>query len=117
MSAGCGDDEKEQAASTEPTSRPAIADRRDNSGRVIVTASWRGATELTHWLVEFGRDAHHLYPVVIKRPGPTDEIRLFPMTGFETMMTVSGAGRVYAVQAFDVEAMLLGTSRTVEPTG
>jgi hypothetical protein len=116
MSTGCGDDAQEQAASIEPTSRPAIAVRRDNSGRVIVSASWKGATEVTHWLVEFGRDAHHLYPVVIKRPGPTDEIRLFPKTGFETVMTVSGAGRVYAVQALSAEAMLLGTSRTVEPT-
>jgi hypothetical protein len=116
MSAGCADDVKEQAAPVEPTSRPAIAARRDNSGRVIVSASWKGATKVTHWLVEFGRDADHLYPVVIKkRPGP-NEIRLFPKTGFETVMTVSGAGRVYAVQALSAEAMVLGMSQIVEPT-
>jgi hypothetical protein len=111
MSAGCGDDAQEQAASIQSTSRPAIAARRDNSGRVIVSASWKGATEVTHWLVEFGPDAQHLYPVVTK-----DEIRLFPKKGFKTVMTVSGAGRVYAVQALSAEAMVLGTSRIVEPT-
>jgi hypothetical protein len=51
---------------------------------MIVTASWKDATDVTHWLVEFGRDADHLWPVTIERPGEDfDEIRLFPKTGFE----------------------------------
>jgi hypothetical protein len=121
MSAGCGDDAQERAApSIKSTSQPAIAARRGKSGRVIVYASWRGAREVTHWLVECARDRDaDLWPVVIEpRPeAELGEIKLFRKTGFETVMTVkAGPGRVFAVQALDAAAMTLGMSRRVEPT-
>ena len=79
-----------------PVTRPAIALRRGKRGRVLVYASWNGATEVARW------------QVVADGRGVASKAR----DGFETEIAVRG-GRRLSVRALDSAGRVLGESRTV----
>ena len=80
-----------------PATRPAIAVRKGKKGRVLVYASWNGATEVARWQVLAG----------------TRGIASKARDGFETEIAArTGASRI-SVRAYDAGGRVLGTSRTV----
>ena len=86
-----------------PATSPAIAAERTRAGRVVVHASWNGATEVARWQVLAGSGS--------RLRGVASRAR----DGFETAITArTRAGRV-AVRALDARGQVLGTSRTVRP--
>ena len=86
-----------------PTDRPAVAVRPGKKpGRVIVYASWNGATEVRSWRVLAGERGTQMRAAA-------EAAR----DGFETAIRVdSDAGR-FAVQALDAKGRVLRTSATV----
>jgi hypothetical protein len=88
-----------------PKTKPAVAARRTRAGRMLVYASWNGATEVARWQVLTGRSASSLRGVASKA-----------RTGFETEIAAKAASRV-AVRALDARGHVLGTSRAERPGG
>jgi hypothetical protein len=88
-----------------PAERPAIAARR-RRGRVIVYASWNGATNVARWRVLAGRKPKRLHHVRSRR-----------WKRFETAVRVLHARklRYFAVQAIGRRGRILRTSRTTRP--
>jgi hypothetical protein len=80
-----------------PATRPAIAARRGKGGRLLVHASWNGATEVARWQVVAGSR------------GLASKAR----DGFETVIAVRAGSSQIAVRALDASGRVLGTSRTV----
>jgi hypothetical protein len=87
-----------------PTTRPAVAARQASGGRVTVSASWNGATEVARWQVLAGASAEALAPV--GEPSAR--------SGFETDVTVVTDAAVVAVRALDAAGAELGTSGALE---
>jgi len=87
-----------------PADRPSVAARKADPGRVTVYASWNGATNVVRWLVLAGPDEDRLKPAGI-----------FSKTGFETRMTLTASGKVYAVEALRGNGTTIARSRAVEP--
>ena len=86
-----------------PATSPAIAAERTRAGRVVVYASWNGATEVARWQVLAGS------------PSRLRGVASGARDGFETAITArTRAGRV-AVRALDARGRVLGTSRAVRP--
>jgi hypothetical protein len=85
-----------------PRTRPKLAVQRRARGRLAVFASWNGATEVATWEVLSGRRHYALAPVASK-----------PRTGFETGISVRGAGPVIAALALDAAGHVIGRSRSV----
>lgn len=84
-----------------PGGRPrAVARRHGKSTRVFV--SWNGATQVRSYEVLSGSSRRSLH--VAKRAG---------RRGFETVITVSGAGPWFEVRALDGRGRVLGTSRVI----
>jgi hypothetical protein len=83
----------------QPTRPPAIAARRSKRGRVIVYASWNGATEVVRW------------QVLANGRGVASTAR----DGFETQITARTRARRIAVRALDARGRVIGTSRAVRP--
>ena len=84
-----------------PTEPPAaVAERRD--GRVVVTASWNGATQVARWQALAGPTRGAL------RPAASAARR-----GFETPVTVDRPARWVAARALDARGAVLGTSEPV----
>jgi hypothetical protein len=82
-----------------PPGAPAIVAHSAGAGRIAVSVSWNGATEVASWQVQAGASPTALAPVASA-----------PKRGFETSVTVSG-GPYVAVQALDAAGHVLGTSR------
>jgi hypothetical protein len=86
-----------------PTDRPAVAVRPGKAaGRVVVYASWNGATAVRSWRVligEFGT--------------PLRSAAEAPKDGFETAIRVASSAKRFAVQALDANGRVLRTSGTV----
>jgi hypothetical protein len=86
-----------------PVTRPAIAAERTRAGRVLVYASWNGATEVARWQVLAGT-ASELRGVASKA-----------RDGFETEIAARTPASHVAVRALDAQGRVLGTSRAVRP--
>jgi hypothetical protein len=86
-----------------PATSPAIAARRTRRDRVVVHASWNGATEVARWQVLAGSAS---------RPrGVASKAR----DGFETAITARTRSTRVSVRALDARGRVLGTSRQVRP--
>jgi len=86
-----------------PATSPAIAARRTHGGRVVVYASWNGATEVARWQVLAGSSS--------RLRGVASKAR----DGFETAITARTRAARVAVRALDARGRVLGTSRQVRP--
>jgi hypothetical protein len=86
-----------------PTTKPAVAARRTRAGRVLVHASWNGATEVARWQVLAG-SASRLRGVASKA-----------RDGFETEIAARTGASHVAVRALDARGTVLGTSRAIRP--
>jgi hypothetical protein len=86
-----------------PATKPAVTARRSRAGRMLVYASWNGATEVARWQVLAGRSASRLRGVASKA-----------REGFETEIAARAAAHV-AVRALDARGKVLGTSRAERP--
>jgi hypothetical protein len=88
--------------SGQPTTRPAVAARRTgHGGRMIVYASWNGATGVARWQVRAGNVVHSVRGVASKA-----------RHGFETAITARGK-RFVAVRALSASGRVLGTSKVI----
>src|SRR5829696_8823687 len=87
-----------------PATSPAIAAERTRAGRVVVYASWNGATEVARW------------QVVTDSGSRVRGVASRARDGFETAIAarVPRAAKV-AVRALDARGRVLGTSRAVRP--
>jgi hypothetical protein len=86
-----------------PLTRPAIAAERTRHGRVVVWASWNGATEVARWQVLAGRPS--------RLRGVASRAR----DGFETELAARTRASHVAVRALDADGRALGESRAVRP--
>ena len=86
-----------------PKTKPAVSARRSRAGRMLVYASWNGATEVARWQVLAGPSASRLRGVASKA-----------RDGFETEIAAKAASRV-AVRALDARGNVLGTSAPERP--
>jgi hypothetical protein len=82
-----------------PIDAPALAAERRPEGRVALSASWNGATEVAAWEVLAGA-----------RPARLEALGSVPREGFETAMLAQTAGPYLAVRAKDGSGGVLGTS-------
>ena len=87
-----------------PASAPSVATQRRGE-RLVVWASWNGATEIARWEVLSG-DA----------PDALSVARTVDRTGFETVVSLPAAPRYVAVRALDSESREIGRSRVVDAT-
>jgi hypothetical protein len=85
-----------------PSDRPAVAAGGTRGGRTTLFASWNGATEVTHWLLDAGPSHQRLHPVGVAT-----------RSGFETAITLEGDFSYAAVTALDSSSKRLGRSRTI----
>jgi Arylsulfotransferase (ASST) len=86
-----------------PRTRPSIVAHAAGAGAISVAASWNGATEVASWRALAG-----------SAPGALAPAATAPRHGFQTSMTVHGAGPYVAVQALDASGSVIGTSATVK---
>jgi len=86
-----------------PATRPAIAAERTRAGRVLVYASWNGATEVARWQVLAGTPS--------RLRGVSSKAR----DGFETEVAARTGASHVAVRALDARGTVLGTSEAVRP--
>ena len=84
-----------------PKADPDVATVTDASGRLHVSASWNGATEVASWRVLSGASKDSLTAVTTA-----------PKDGFETTATIDGAAWVQVV-ALDAQGTVLGSSAVV----
>ena len=89
--------------SAQPVTRPAVAAQRTRRGRVLVWASWNGATEVARWQVLAG-SASRLRGVASKA-----------RDGFETEIAAKSRASHVAVRALDADGRVLGESRAERP--
>ena len=84
-----------------PTGRPSVASRkRGNATKLFV--SWNGATQVANYRVLSGTSKNALS--VVTQSG---------RRSFETVITVTGHGPFFEVQALDAQRRVLGTSRVL----
>ncbi len=86
-----------------PSDRPAIAAERNEEGKLVVSVSWNGATEVRRWLVLAGEDV-----------GSLREVSSAAKTGFETAIAVDTDQPAVQARALDAAGAVLGSSRTIE---
>jgi len=89
--------------SGQPVTLPAIAAGRTRRGRVVVWASWNGATEVARWQVLAGTSE--------RLRGVASKAR----AGFETEIAARTGASHVAVRALDADGRVLATSRAVRP--
>lgn len=87
-----------------PLGEPAVAADARRGGRLMIHASWNGATDVTSWQVLAGATPAALRPV-----------QSVARDGFETAIRVRTTAPYVAVQAKDGSGQVIGTSRTVKP--
>jgi Arylsulfotransferase (ASST) len=88
----------------QPSEAPAIAARTNGSSSAVY-ASWNGATTVTAWQLLTGADPSHMTPVSST-----------PKSGFETTIPAPGAAYVQ-VRALSASGKILGSSKTIRPSG
>jgi hypothetical protein len=88
-----------------PTGRPEVVVRPNPARGSAVYVSWNGATEVTSWTVQAGRNAAALAVAGSQ-----------PRAGFETMIPVNSDGPYFAVTAHDSTGRQLGQSATIRRT-
>jgi hypothetical protein len=81
-----------------PATRPAVAAERTRAGRVLVHASWNGATEVARWQVLAGT------------PSELRGVASKARDGFETEIAARTGASHVAVRALDAQGRVLGTS-------
>jgi len=81
---------------------PVALAKRGGGDSVSVAVSWNGATEVASWRVLAGASPATLAPVATAAKA-----------GFQTTISVPGAGPYVAVQALDGAGAVIGTSATV----
>jgi hypothetical protein len=89
-----------------PPGRPAIATATGPDGKLVVYASWNGATAITRWRILAGAGPTALKPVAEA-----------PRTGFETSVTIFSKAAYVSVEAQDASGRVLGSSEAVKPGG
>jgi hypothetical protein len=89
--------------SGQPTSSPSVVASPGSAGAVSVSVSWNGATQVSSWRVLAGASSGSLNPVSTATK-----------TGFQTTISVSGAGPYVAVQALDSAGEVIGTTPTIK---
>ncbi|TMM17520.1 MAG: hypothetical protein E6F96_08380 [Actinobacteria bacterium] len=87
--------------SGDPAQRPTIAARSRAHGRLVVYASWNGATAVARWRLLAGSSPRALAPVASAS-----------RSGFETTIPLAHAPRYLVVQALSAGGQVLGTSAT-----
>lgn len=90
--------------SATPPGPPAIATTSEPGGRVIVYASWNGATGIARWRILAGASTHGMKLLA--------EVA---RTGFETSAVVPTRAPYLAAQALDSSGRALGSSMPVRP--
>jgi hypothetical protein len=91
--------------SATPTTRPTAAVRRTSPTRVVVYASWNGATTVARWEVLAGQSPSALNPAASAR-----------RSGFETQIGVASSDGSFAVRALSHSGRVLATSKAVSAT-
>ena len=84
-----------------PLDQPALGLQADG-GKVIVSASWNGSTEVARWRVLAGAG-----PDTLRRVAEAAK------DGFETAIPAASDARYFAVQALDANGQVLRTSKAV----
>ena len=87
-----------------PKYAPAIAAESGQDDKVIIYASWNGATEVDTWQVLAGES-----------PRKLQELASTPREGFETVITVKTTEPYVGVRAVDASGKVLGSSRAIKP--
>ncbi len=82
-----------------PTTPPELTAKSLGRGRIELSASWNGATEVAHWLVLAGASESSLQPV-----------HSFSFDGFVTTMELESPQKVVAVEALSASGSSLGRS-------
>jgi hypothetical protein len=85
-----------------PGTRPAVA-ASEIDGRLVLTASWNGATEVARWQLLTGDD-----PEALRAAGSTRK------RGFETRLPVRKRAPWLAARALDARGAVLATSDPVQ---
>jgi Arylsulfotransferase (ASST) len=89
--------------SAHPTEEPAVAAEQRSDEKVVLYASWNGATEVATWEVLAGSD-----------PGELESLGSVPRDGFETAMLVQTSDPYVAVRAKDRSSGVLGTTKPMK---
>ncbi|MGH2891241.1 MAG: arylsulfotransferase family protein, partial [Solirubrobacteraceae bacterium] len=90
--------------SATPPGRPSVDAVTEPGGRLIVYASWNGATAIARWRILAGSSPRALKPIV--------EV---PRTGFETSATIFSDADYVKAEALDASGRVLGTSKVARP--
>jgi hypothetical protein len=88
-----------------PTTRPAVSAKRISPARVLVHASWNGATLVARWQVLAARAGARLRPVAST-----------PDRAFETQIGVTGRATRFEVRALSASGRVLARSKPVTAT-
>jgi Arylsulfotransferase (ASST) len=86
-----------------PTYEPAVAVEQGPDDKVILYASWNGATEVESWEVLAG-----------PRPDQLEALGSVPRDGFETAMLAQTSHSYFAVRAKELSGQVLGISAAVK---
>jgi hypothetical protein len=84
--------------------RPAIAAANRPDGKLVVYATWNGATAIARWRIRAGASPQALKPVAEA-----------PSTGFETSVTIFTKAAYVSAEAQDASGRVLGASEAVKP--
>lgn len=87
-----------------PDYPPSIAAHLLSKGKIIVYASWNGATETAFWQVLAGPTSFTLSVVISKTP----------RIGFETVINVASNEMYFQVKALNIEGKVIGISHVVK---
>jgi len=90
--------------SGQPTDDPAVAAEKGPQDKVILYASWNGATEVATWQVLAGSGPDGLEPLASA-----------PKKGFETVITVHTTEPYVGLQAMNASGKVLGTTKAIKP--
>ena len=91
------------AWNAQPASAPALVDDPPDAGKILLYASWNGATDVASWTVLAGSTPSSLKPV-----------GNYPTTGFETAIDAPTAGPYVQVEAIGASGQALHASAVVK---
>ncbi|MGH2865403.1 MAG: arylsulfotransferase family protein [Solirubrobacteraceae bacterium] len=89
--------------SGQPTGSPSAVASVGSGGRISVSVSWNGATQVASWRVLAGTSSGALSPVATAA-----------RSGFQTTISASSTGPYVAVQALSSAGEVIGTSPTIK---
>lgn len=87
-----------------PATPPKIAVQPEGGGKLVVYASWNGATEVASWQVLEGDSTTTMAPVATAA-----------RSGFETAIAAPATGKLIEAQALNAAGAVIGTSAAHEP--